>query len=238
MVKKIFGGLFFAVAALALIGITASETVFADRGSAAEMFGFALGVLIPVVLYVLSGLFLFMFDRATKLNYVEGFKKRSKQCSQIVVFLVAYGVLMLFSAIGAGASGADNFVMSFLVGCLPYFIPLMVFAVLLSMYALPHWASKKHALNNDAALNEYLSLNETFYTYSSDNFVLASNKALFFPQLLCAVPFHQIAAINLTKQLWEQDVYFTLTNGKKFYIATKQYDRIVEAFNANTQNAQ
>ena len=50
--------------------------------------------------------------------------------------------------------------------------------------------------------------------------------------LFCVVPFHQISSVQLKKELWEQDVYFHLTNGKKFYIVTKHYAPISEAIAA------
>lgn len=235
MVKKAFGGLFFAGALFLLIGAISNGTLFSDKGSAAATYGTFLGTIIPVVLYVFSGIFLFTFDDAAKMSYIDGFKKRSKQSSKFVVFIAAYGVLLLFAAIGAGAAGAGYGVLGYIMAFLPYLIPLLVFVVFMQMYAQPHQASAKHFLNSDAALNYYLSNFETFYTYSSDGYVLASNKALFFPELFCVIPFDQISSITLTKQLWEQDVYFYLSNGKKFYIVTKHYDRIMEAMNANNR---
>ena len=145
------------------------------------------------MLYVLSGVFLFVFDGATKLNYIDGFKKRSQQCSYIIIFIVVYGFLTIMtflSSMRINALYCDSLaqlLITFFVTILPYFVPLMIFVLMLSMYALPHWASKKHFLNSEASLYEYLSVNETFYTFSDDNYVLASAKALFFPELLCVV---------------------------------------------------
>jgi len=94
---------------------------------------------------------------------------------------------------------------------------------------MPYWKSKKLFLNSGEALNRYLSLNESFTAYHET--VLASDKALYFPKLFCVVPFDQIQSIKLSKQLWEQDVYFNLINGQKFYIVSKQYDNILKAIN-------
>ena len=232
MGKKILGILFFVIALLVVIGFIGDGAVL-GQGSSAATIGSFIGTLLPVILYIFSGIFLLTFDNPTKINYIDGFKKRSKQSSKMVVFMVAYAFLMLLVAVGVGASDTNNFVLSFVVTVLPYLIPFLIFVVLFQMYALPHKTSKKHFISNDEALNEYLSPNETFYAYSDDNFVLASNKALYFPKLFCVIPFDQIASITLTKQLWEQDVYFTLHNGKKFYIVTKHYDRIQEAATAN-----
>ena len=232
MVKKVLGGLFFFGALLILVGAIVNGSLFSDQGSAAATYGNFLGTMIPVVTYVLSGIFLLAFDKPTKLNYIEGFKKRSKQSSKFVPFMIAYVVFMLFSAIGLGASGADNYTLSYIVAIIPYIIPLWIFVSFYQMYALTHNASKKYFMNSDSALNEYLSANETFYAWSEDNFVLASSKVLYFPSLFCAVPFNQISSIKFHKELWEQGVHINLSNGKKIYIATKHFERIQEAINA------
>ena len=183
MAKKVLGGLFFVGALLILIGAIANGTLFSDQGSAAATYGNFLGTILPVVVYVLSGIFLLTFDKPTKLNYIEGFKKRSKQSSKFVPFMIAYGIFMLFSAIGVGASDTDNYTLSYIIAIIPYIIPLCIFASFYQIYALTHNTSKRYFINSDSALNEYLSTNEIFYAWSEDNFVLASNKVLYFPEL-------------------------------------------------------
>ena len=84
-------------------------------------------------------------------------------------------------------------------------------------------------------MNEYLSVNETFYTWSDDNFVLSSYKVLYFPALFCVIPFNQIASVKPYKQLGEKGVYINLVNGKKICIATKHVERIQDAVNAIQQ---
>lgn len=235
MAKKVLGGLFFAGALLILIGAIANGSLFSDQGSAAATYGYFLGTILPVVVYVLSGIFLFNFDKPEKLNYIDGFKKRGKQSSKFIPFIVAYGAFILISAIGVGASGTDNYLLSYVIAILPYIIPLFVFSSFYQMYALTHNASKKYFIDSDIALNEYLSTNETFYAWSDDNFVLASNKVLYFPKLFCVIPFSQISSIKFHKELWEQGVYINLSNGKKIYVVTKHFDRIQEAINACSQ---
>ena len=112
---------------------------------------------------------------------------------------------------------------------------MCIFVYYYQMYALAHNASKKYFISSDGDLNEYLSTNETFYAWSEDYFVLASNKALYFPKLFCVIPFNQISSIKYHKELWEQGIYFNLSNGKKIYIATKHFDRIQEAINTANQ---
>ncbi len=235
MAKKVLGSLFFAGALLILIGAIANGTLFSDRGSAAATYGNFLGTILPIVVYVLSGIFLLTFDKSTKLNYIDGFKMRSKQSSKFIPFIVAYGLFILFSAIGVGASGTDNYILSYIIAIAPYIVPLVIFVSFYQMYALTHNASKKYFINSDIALNEYLSTNETFYAWSDDNFVLASDKALYFPQLFCVIPFSQITSIKLYKQFGEQGVYINLSNGKKIYVATKHFDRIQEAIYAYSE---
>ena len=233
MIKKVLGGLFFAGALFMLIGAIANGTLFSDQGSAAATYGYFLGTILPVVVYVWSGFFLLTFDKATKLNYIDGFKKRSKQTAQFSVFVIIYSACVLLAGVGAGTSVSDNFIVAGLVAIVPYAIPMFVFIYLHQMYALTHQASKKYFVNSDSALNEYLSANETFYAWSEDHFVFASNKVLFFPQLFCVIPFHQISSLQAYKQLGEQGVYIHLVNGKKIYIATKHFERIQAAVNAN-----
>lgn len=238
MGKKILGILFFVGALLLLVGSVASGSLFSDQGSVATTYGNFLGILVPIILYILSGIFLLTYDNPTKINYIDGFKKRSKQNSKIIVFIVFYAILILITSIGVGASYTDNYFLSFIVAIIPYMIPFMIFCVLLLVCVLPHNASKKYFINNDETLNEYLSASEVFQSYSSDNFVIASGKALYFPKLFCVIPFNQISYIKLTKELWLQYTYFYLQNGKNFYITTKHYDRICEAINVNKQSQQ
>lgn len=238
MVKKVLGGLFFVGALLMLIGSIANGTLFSDQGSAAATYGNFIGTILPIVVYVLSGFFLFTFDNPTKLNYIDGFKKRSKQSFVFIPLIVVYNIFILFCALGVGLSGTDNYILSYIIAIVPYIVPLFIFAYFFPMYALTHNASKKYFINSDTMLNEYLSTNETFYTWSDDNFVLASNKVLYFPKLFCAIPFNQISSLKLYKQLGEQGVYINLVNGKKIYIATKHFERIQEAINANQQTQQ
>ena len=236
--KKILGSLFFVGAFLMLIGAIVSGTLFSDQGSVAATYGNFLGTIIPIVVYVLSGLFLLTFDNPTKLNYIDGFKKRTKQSSKFILFIIAYGILMLFSFIGVVASGTDSYLLSYLVAVIFYVIPLCVFVSFYQMYALTHNASKKYFINSESAMNEYLSVNETFYAWTEDNSVLASNKILYFPKLFCAVPFNQIASLKHHRQLVEQGVYINLVNGENIYVVTKHFERIQEAVNANRQTQQ
>ena len=64
-------------ALLILAGAVADGSLFSDQGSAAATYGNFLGTILPVVVYVLSGIFLLAFDKPTKLNYIEGFKKEA-----------------------------------------------------------------------------------------------------------------------------------------------------------------
>ena len=235
MLRKILGGLLWAVAALILIGSIANGSFMSDRGSTAATYGAFVGTMLPIVANVLAGIFLMNFDGAYKKTYVEGFKVRKKQCSRIVVFIVVYAVFLLFAAIGAGTSGADNYLLAYIVAALPYFIPMMIFAMMLGIYATPYWACQKNFKFDDAMLNEYLSVDETFYTYSEDNSVIASSKVIFFPKTFCILPFEQIASTQFKNLGVEQDVVFSLTNGKKIEIVAgkKQYDSIVSAIAAH-----
>ena len=105
-----------------------------------------------------------------------------------------------------------------------------------SYYNRSHNFSKKYFVNSDAALQQYLSANVTFYNAAADGSVYYSNEALFFPKLLCVIPFNQIESTRLSKVLWEQNVEFKCTNGKKLLITNNNYDaiqQIIATHNAN-----
>lgn len=238
MVRKILGGLHFVAAALTLIGSIANGSFMSDRGPAAATYGAFVGTMLPIIVYVLTGIFLMKFDGVYKKTYIEGFRNRKKQCSKILVFIVIYFVFMFFAAIGAGTSGTDNFLLTFVVSVLPYFVPMMIFAMMLGFYATPYWACRKNFDLDDAMLNEYFSVDEIFHTYSEDNSIIASKKVLFFPKTFCTIPFKQIASTQFQNLGVEHDVIFNLTNGKKIVLVAgkKQYENIVSAIAAQKNN--
>lgn len=229
MVKKALGGLFLIAAVFLLVLYIFNGSLFSDRGTAAATYGYFLGKIISIVLYVFSGIFLLGFDSATKINYIDGFKKRSKQSSKIVVFITLYFIIFAVVTMRVSASDPENYLISWLVAVIPYGIPVIIFSSLMTMYSTPHKASKKYFINSDVALNEYLSESEVFYIIADDGSVVMSNKALFFPKLLCVVPFNQITSLKLSKTPFEKGIYFNLVNGKKFYVATKHFDCIQQA---------
>lgn len=70
--------LFFVIATLLIIGVI-YDFVFTYRSigyafdSIPRYIGYVTGTMIPILLYVFTGIFLFNFDRAYKRNYVEEF---------------------------------------------------------------------------------------------------------------------------------------------------------------------
>ena len=236
MVRKILSVLLWIESALIVIGSIANGSLLGDAGATAATLGTMVGTLLPVVVNILGGVFLWRFDRVCRQIYIDGFNARKSQCVRILLFVVFYGAAMFLAGIGAGASGADNYTVAFLLSALPYLVPLLIFAGMLGVYAVPYWACIKQFRLDAAALNEYISANELFYTYSEDNSVIASNKVLFFPRIFCIIPFAYIASTQFYNAL-EQDVIFTLTNGKKVSILAnkKQYDSVVAAIEANKQ---
>lgn len=238
MIRKILGGLLFLVAALGLIGSIANGSFMSDRGSAAATYGTFVGTMLPIITNVLAGIFLMSFDGVYKKAYIEGYKARKKQCSKIVLFIIVYAVFMFFACIGVGASETDNYLLAFVVSVLPYFVSLMIFAMMLGIYAMPYWGCQKNFKLDDSMLNEYLSVNETFCSYSEDNSIIASNKVLFFTKTFCTMPFAQIDSVEFKNIGVEQDVVFKLTNGKKIEIIAgkKKYDNITSAIAAHIQS--
>ncbi len=233
MVKKIIGILFIIIAILSLIGSIANGSLFEDRGSTAATYGGFTGTIIPIILFVVSGIFLIVFDSASKSAPAKGFNKRKAQCSGIIVLLVLWSLLaipVIFAA-GINLGTLGNF-LSFLMTIIPYLFPVLTFVYMLEVYALPYLACRKHFYSDSTGYEQCLNAG-TLVSYSADKKILANNKALIFPELFCAVPFDSIANVKLKKVLWEQDVYFNLTNGKKFYIISKNYNEIMAAINAN-----
>lgn len=238
MVRKILGGFLFVLAALILIGSMSNGSFMSDRDSSAATYGAFTGTMLPIIANVLAGIFLIRFDGVYTKTYIEGFKARKKQCSKIVLFIVIYAVFMFFAGIGAGASGTDNYLLAFVISALPYFVPMMIFAIMLSFYATPYWACQKNFRLDDLMLNEYLSSSESFCSYSEDNSVIASNKVIFFTKIFCTIPFAQIDSVEFKNIGVEQDVVFKLRNGKKIEIVAnkKKYDNIISAITAHNQS--
>ena len=234
MIKKILGGLFFVAAILILIGSIANGSFMGDHGSVAATYGAFVGTMLPIIVNVCAGIFLIRFDRVYKMTYIEGFKVRKKQCSIIILFFILYDIGMII-AVG-------NAVYSYLSGlilvALLYFAPVIIFMVMLGVYATPYWACRKNFKLDDSMLNDYFYFNATFYTYSEDNSVLASDKVLFFPKTFCIMPFSQIASAEFKNSGIEQDVIFKLVNGKKIEMVAgkKRYEEIASAIAAHEQN--
>ena len=241
MIKKIFGGLLCIFAVLVVVGSIANGNLFGNNGSVAETIGTSLGTLIPVVLYILSGIFLITFEKTRKLNYIEGFRKRGKQIRTIVFFVIIYAILMISTFFTSsnrismlymyGYIDNVNVYLLTLVYVLPYLIPLVIFSIMLEVYAFSYWSSKKYFLNSETALQEYLSDSTVFYTHTQDDSVLTSNGTIFLPRFFCIIPFAQISSIKCVNELCLHYVFFYLTNGKKFWVLLKKQNcEVIQSF--------
>lgn len=235
MGKKILGILFFVAAALVLIGTLAGSSLAGVRGVA--FVSMLIGTLLPVLCYILSGVFLCTFDKVYTMDYMQGFQKRKTQSSQILMFVLAYSILTLLVSFGTFFTVSHNFLLNYLKRILPYMLPLLVFSCLLGVYAIPFWSCKKNFQLGDAEVFWYLSPEDPLYTYCSKNSVLANRKCLFLPQFFCIVPYQHIAKIEFYNVI-EKDIIFTLTNGKKVEIpiSKSQYDSVLSAINTNSQS--
>lgn len=234
MIKKIFAGLFFVVALLALIGSIINTMGILALGLFPKAIGYLIGSLIAPVLYILSGFFLLFFDRAYKMTYAEGFKLRIKQNVKIILFTVIYGVLTLGSGLVSVLNSKGSLLETWLgwfVAALPYLIPVVVFAVMLAIYVIPFGASKKRFVYNDDMINEYLSAKEELRCYSDDHSVLANKKVIFMPKLFVVIPMKQIASVKFVNTGIEQDVVFKQPDGQKLEVVAgkKKYEAILRA---------
>lgn len=235
MTKKIIGILFLVFAVLVLIGAVLNGNFSNDNVSFAYTVGAVIGICVIELVYVLSGLFLFTFDKVYKKSYVEGYAIRKKQCSAIVRFLVVYFVLLFLAGVSAGPTPSDNFLLSFIISALPYFIPGMVFAFMLAYYVLCFKACEKNFRLNELKLERYFSEDETFCSYAEDNSVLASDKILFLPKTFCVIPVDQIESVRFKDIVIEKDVIINLVIGKKIEIVAgqKMFESIAAATHAN-----
>lgn len=224
MPRKILSILFFVVAALLVIGAVANGTLMSNF----------LANLLVTVLYALAGLFLLRFDDVYQKSRVEGYKLRARQCTFILAFVVAFLILMLLAAIGAGASGGDNFLVGFLLAALPFYVPMVIFLGFMAIYVIPYKNCRKCIPMDEEQLNAHFAGRGAFTALTDDGSVLASNEALFFPRLFCLVPFGQIASVKLYNFI-EQDVIFTLTNGRKLVLVSSkaQFEAIQAAVGAH-----
>ena len=224
MPRKILSILFFVVAALLVIGAVANGTLMSNF----------LANLLVTVLYALAGLFLLRFDDVYQKSRVEGYKLRARQCTFILAFVVAFLILMLLAAIGAGASGRGNFLVGFLLAALPFYVPMVIFLGFMAIYVIPYQNCRKCIPMDEEQLNAHFAGRGAFTALTDDGSVLASNEALFFPRLFCLVPFGQIASVKLYNFI-EQDVIFTLTNGRKLVLVSSkaQFEAIQAAVGAH-----
>lgn len=234
MTKKILGILFFIECALITTILIANNSFMMEQSSVAATYGNFIGTMLPIILTLLSGIFLFRFDKVYKQPYINGFYIRKKQCSKIILFIVFYAIMYCVGV--AKAATSNSFFLPFIITSLMYVVPLAIFAVILGAYAVPYWKCQKNFKFNSTVLNKYISADEIFRPCSEDSYVLLNNKVLFFPKTFCIIPLDRIADIKFYNFI-EQDIIFTLTNGKKIEIPVKQkqYNSIAAALKANEQ---
>lgn len=234
MLKKILGVLLLLLAVVLIIGFTTGDTLSSVGDSTPEKIGAVIGAMLPLSLYILGGFFLIAFDNVRKLNFIDGFKARKRQCGCIIALVAVCFLLLFITGFTIGASGRDWLVVDLIIASLPYFIPLIIFALMLDFYVMPYYASRKQFRLDDMMLYNYLSLNETFYSYSEDDSVLASGKVIFFPKSFCVVPISCVASVKLKNLVVERIVELKLTNGKKISMiaGNKTYMGVMAALSA------
>jgi hypothetical protein len=238
MGKKLLGLLLVIMAIFALIGFYLNgafdKPTSANPFAYAAYYGYLKGVLAAIALLLFSGIFLLSFDRATKLDYLAGFKKRGRQCFFLIFFSMVYGLVVASLAFSIGASlaenGFENAAVSFLP-ILPYLVPFIGYVAIALKYVKPYRQSKRYFLRKKDARIHYLSDAESYTAVAGRGAVMTSNEALFFPKLFCLIPYDAIASVECKRTLWEQDIYFHLKNGKKFYIVSRHYKQVSAAVN-------
>lgn len=234
MAKKIIGALFLVFAVIIVVSSIANGSLFADHGSAPATYGAFLGILLPVIANIASGILFLTFDNVLNKPIIEGFKTRGKQAAALTVFAIVYVFLSVAAYLSILASFPETF-FEYLVILAPFLVPLTIFFVYILSYARPYWVCKKQFLNNENAKAYYLSDSAGYTAKTADGYVCANDAALFFPTLCCVVPFEHIASVELKTQLIEKDIYFNLKNGKKFYIVSNHFDTIQKLVAEKTQ---
>lgn len=84
---------------------------------------------------------------------------------------------------------------------------------------------------SDKTIQKYFSDENSFRSYSPNNFVLANESALLFPKIFCLIPIEQIKEVQASVF----GTRFHFYNGKKITLVTTQHDNIVKAINENKQ---
>lgn len=220
MFKKIVGVLFVIAAIYSLYSSIKSGSIVTLR---------AVGIIIPIILYTLSGVFLFFFDNIHKLSYAEGYAKRKKQNILIIIFTVSFILLTALAGAATVITTKVGRLLAFVVMVLPYAIPLLIFAAFLGAYVVPFNSCKKQFGDARDILSE-----EEFKEYCPKGKVLSGEKHLFFPRSYCVIPINAIASVKHTNAI-EQDIIFTLKNKKKIEIVggKKQYEAALCAIEDN-----
>ncbi len=233
MAKKLLGILLILEAVLILYGLISKGMLFADYGTAAATYGNFVGNLIPIVVNVLAGIYLCLFDNVYKMNYRDGFVTRQKQCTQMLAFTLIYVVLLFCVDMGQGMIRVGNRFLTYIVGALPYLIPVAIFAGMSAMYASCYYACKKHCKLKRKVVKELLAEDVDFASYGRSKLVLASEQALFLPKLFCLIPFEQIDSVSFKSSFVENNVFIHLINGKKIEIVAGKntYKNILAAVN-------
>jgi len=225
MLKKIIGIYSIIYGAIMMWGSYADKSATSDFSVAPLM--------------VVTGIFLVIFDNVYKKSYVEGFVTRNAQRIVMIILIIIWITLFIITAIGIVALSAAGVFTTLGAYLLSYgsiiitLIPGFALMRLFDKYSKPYKVCRNYFLTNEQEISYYLSNKKAFKDYSKNEFVLASDVALFFPKLFCLIPFKKIKSVENKRSLDGKAVVFTLKNGKKFKVYTKQYDDIMAAIQAN-----
>lgn len=226
--KKFLGLIFAVLSAVSLYGLFVHNTSGLSDQAVSSVFS--------VLLNAISAVFFFSFDSVYKKDYLDGFITRDTQCLVGVILFAFYAIpsfvaLATFGAtvgsLGGEASGIFNTLFSAVI---PYVIPMFIFAIMLDIYYLPYRLSKKLFLYSDSDIENYLSDDADYTSYSKNGHVLANKDALLLPRFFCVIP---ICKIKTVKASLPWLVSIKLHNGKKFTIYTKNGKYIQDAVTDN-----
>lgn len=190
-------------------------------------------------LMIVTGIFLVVFDNVHKKSYIDGFITRNAQRVVMILLMIIWITLFAITLLGFLAlalAGDFAFSAEYIIACVSVVVALVPgFTImwLFKKYSKPYKVCKNSFLTTDGEIAHYLSNKKAFTVYSKNKFVIASDKALFFPELFCLVPFKQIKSVTNKSTISGKAVEFVLKNGEKFKVYTKQYDDIMKAINAN-----
>ena len=224
MIKRILGALIGAAGLMSIFGSIINGSFAKGLAGGPAATGYLVGLLLPIVLFLIGSFILLTFDSIKKKTFYEGFEIRKKQIACSNVLFIFFSALYIIALIGLFLVSSSYFTL------ILYLVPFMAFLGIFCLYSLPFNFFKKHINNYDSIVKDSHSNPDELVPASTDNSILTNGKALIFTDLFCVVPFDQVESIEKFKNSIEEDLVIKLVNGKKIAIYSKQFDSVNKVY--------